>query len=225
MKAVAIIPARSGSKGLKDKNIKPFLGKPLLWYSVNAARESGIFDKVVVSTDSEEYAVIARKCSADVPFLRSAEFAGDNASSWDVVKEVIDYYHGDFDCAMLLQPTSPLRTAEDIINAFAVMKEKNAQAVVSVTEADYPPVWCNVLPKNGSLDGFIPEEYDLPRQKLPKYYRYNGAIYLVKNTVFDKLSDGAWAGTFAYVMPKERSVDIDDALDFIIAEEIMKMHE
>lgn len=226
MKNLAVIPARSGSKGLKDKNIKLLNGKPLIGHTINAAAQSGCFDKIVVSTDSASYADIALDCGAEVPFLRSQELAGDKASSWAVVKEVIDYYASkkvDFDSCMLLQPTSPLRTAEDIKNAYALMKERNANAVISVTETEHSPLWSNVLPEDGCLDAFIPEKYNIARQNLPTYYRYNGAIYLVRNTLFDKLLDSnSWKKTFAYIMPKERSVDIDDAFDFLIAEVLLK---
>ena len=141
MKNIAIIPARSGSKGLPDKNIKLLNGKPLLQYSVEAALASGCFDKVMVSTDSEKYAEIAREAGAEVPFLRSAYTSTDKASSWDMVEEVLDGYKKlgyTFDTFCLLQPTSPMRTAEDIAKAYAVMREKNAFAVVSIRRAGLP---------------------------------------------------------------------------------------
>ena len=134
MKNIAIIPARAGSKGLPDKNIKLLNGKPLLQYSVEAALGSGCFDKVMVSTDSEKYAEIAREAGAEVPFLRSAYTSTDKASSWDMVEEVLDGYERlgwTFDTFCLLQPTSPMRTAEDIARAYGILREKNAFAVVS----------------------------------------------------------------------------------------------
>ena len=137
MKNIAIIPARSGSKGLKDKNIKPLMGKPLLAYSIEAAMQSNMFDTVMVSTDSETYAKIARKYGAEVPFLRSAETSSDTASSWDAVAEVLNGYAAIdrcFDTFMLLQPTSPLRTAGDIVGAYRTMEEKDANTVVSLCE-------------------------------------------------------------------------------------------
>ncbi len=225
MNSIAIIPARSGSKGLKDKNIKQLADHPLIWYSINAAIESKCFDKIVVSTDSRQYAEISRDCGAEVPFLRSAELANDKASSWAVVKEVLDFYDRSgitFDNLMLLQPTSPLRTAYDIRKAFELLKEKNANAIISVTEMEHSPLWSNVLPKDGNMDDFIPKKYNVARQNLPTYYRYNGAVYLLKNTLFDKLLDSdSWKKTFAYIMPKERSVDIDDEYDFLLAETLL----
>ena len=120
MKPLAIIPARSGSKGLRDKNIKPMAGKPLMVYSIQAALDSGVFDEVMVSTDSEHYADIAREWGGSVPFLRSETTSTDHASSWDMVKEVLEGYRSlgkEYDSFCLLQPTSPLRTAQDINNA------------------------------------------------------------------------------------------------------------
>ena len=142
MKCIAIIPARSGSKGLKDKNIKELNGKPLLGYSVEAALNSNVFDTVMVSTDSERYATVARQCGAEVPFLRSEFTSSDSASSCDAVKEVIANYKEmgkEFDVLVLLQPTSPLRSCNDIAEAFKVFQEKDAKAVISVCEVDHSP--------------------------------------------------------------------------------------
>ena len=124
MCSIAIIPARSGSKGLPGKNIKPLNGKPLLAYSIEAALASGRFDTVHVSTDSERYADIARQYGADEPFLRSAEASSDTASSEDAIREVLRRYEEmgqRFDAFMLLQPTSPLRTADDIRAALSLI--------------------------------------------------------------------------------------------------------
>lgn len=215
MKSIAIIPARSGSKGLKDKNIKDLCGKPLIAYSIEAALRSKMFDTVMVSTDSEKYAEISRQYGAEVPFLRSKTTSGDNAGSWDVVREVLDNYKAlgkEFDSVMLLQPTSPLRTVEDIVNAFQLKEEKRANAVVSVCEVDHSPLWSNTLPESLSMNGFI-KSIDAPRQQLPTYYRINGAIYLAdtdlvysKKRIYDN-------NCFAYIMPRECSIDIDTQLD------------
>lgn len=222
MKNIAIIPARSGSKGLEDKNIRIFNGKPLLAYSVEVAIMSGLFNEVFVSTDSEKYAEIGREYGAHVPFLRSPELSSDTASSWDAVKETLNCYEkigATFHTIALLQPTSPLRTAQDITNAFALMQEKQANAVVSVCEVDHSPLWCNILPENGSMDRFLSKDLVTKgRQNLDTYYRINGAIYLVNvpyllssQTIYDH-------GCFAYKMDKRRSIDIDDLVDFQIAE-------
>lgn len=226
MKNLAIIPARSGSKGLKDKNIKLLNGKPLLAYTIEAAMKSELFDEIFVSTDSERYAKIARDCGANVPFLRSEELSTDTASSWDVVKDSIKRYQDlrkKFDTVALLQPTSPLRMAEDIVAGYNMMKEKDANAVVSVCEVDHSPLWSNTLPEDYSLTNFINQELvNAPRQNLPTYYRINGALYIVKAGYLMN-SDNIYVNkSFAIVMPKEHSIDIDDKMDFIIAEALIK---
>lgn len=225
MRNIAIITARSGSKGLKDKNIRELCGKPLLAYSVECALKSGQFDKVFVSTDSSHYARIAEEYGADASFLRTAENSGDKAGSWDVVREVIEKFEGEneyFDNIMLLQPTSPLRTEEDICSCFALMEEKAANAVISVCESEHTPLWCNTLPDDLCMDNFRNGKYfDLPRQELPAYYRINGAVYLIKREELD-MSPMFRNRCFAYIMPHERSIDIDTEFDFKIAEVFMK---
>lgn len=225
MKSIAIILARSGSKGLVDKNIKELAGKPLIAYSINAALESGKFDKVFVSTDSQKYADIATAYGASAPFLRSSENSTDKAGSWDAVREVIERLEqmGEhYDNVMLLQPTSPLRTAEDITNSFKLMQEKNANAILGVVEMDHSPIWSNTLPADGCMDDFVRQEYaGIPRQELPTYYRINGAIYLL--TIDELYKDKMFSDKcYAYVMPGERSIDIDTALDFKIAEVMLQ---
>lgn len=224
-KNIAIITARSGSKGLVHKNIKPLLGKPMLAYSIEAALKSGLFDEVMVSTDSEEYAQIARKFGANVPFLRSEENASDTASSWDVVREILDKYMGDmgriFDTVCLLQPTSPLRTEEDIVNAYKLFEEKKANAVFGVCEMEHSPLWSNVLPDDLSMDEFIPLGNQKQRQQLKKYYRINGAVYIVcTDTIIKK--DNIYNNSYGYIMDQKRSIDIDTELDFLIAETVMR---
>lgn len=223
---IAIIPARSGSKGLKDKNIKDLNGKPLLAYSIEAALDSRKFDKVFVSTDSSEYANIAAKYGADASFLRSEKNSGDKSGSWDVVREVIEIFESKgqhYDNIMLLQPTSPLRTAEDIINAFDLFENKKANAILSVTEMDHSPIWSNTLPEDGCMDNFVRTEYaGVPRQELPTYYRLNGAIYLLRLSEL-YVSTMFVNKCYAYVMPQNRSVDIDTATDFAIATALLNM--
>ena len=226
MMNLALIPARSGSKGLIHKNIKLLDSKPLLAYSIEAAMESGIFNEIYVSSDSQEYADIAMKYGANVPFLRSSETATDTASSWDVVKEALLRYKEigkSFDMVTLLQPTTPLRTKTDILAAYGIYTERKANSVVSVCEVDHSPLWCNTLPENHSLCDFIrPEVLDRNRQQLEKYYRMNGAIYMVDTYYLMKSKSIYEADSIAYIMDRERSIDIDDELDFIIAEAIMK---
>lgn len=221
MSNIAIIPARSGSKGLKDKNIKELNGIPLIAHSIRCAIESGMFDTIFVSTDSKEYAKIAGDYGADAHFLRSEKNSTDKAGSWDVVKEVLEQFEKEgkfFDNIMLLQPTSPLRTKEDIKKSFSLMEEKNGNAVVSVTEVEHSPLWCNILPEDLSMDQFYNDNIvNVPRQQLPTYYRLNGAIYLLKKVELQK-EKMFREKCYAYVMPNETSLDIDTELDFMIAE-------
>ena len=222
---IAIIPARSGSKGLRDKNIRILNGKPLIAYSIGAAQEAGIFDEIFLSTDSQEYADIAVKYGANVPFLRSDKLATDTASTWDCVKEALDHYYTmgkKFDIFVLLQPTSPLRIAQDIVAAVETMMLNNADAVVSVSEADHSPLWYNTLPENKSLNGFLrPEILTKTRQELPTYYRINGAVYVVRTEHILRSQNIYDCNSFAYIMPRENSVDIDTLLDFSIAEHLL----
>jgi len=229
LKNIAIIPARSGSKGLKDKNIKPLHGKPLMAYSIEAAINSGIFEEVYVSTDSKQYAKIAIDYGATVPFMRSQATATDQASSWDVVREALDLYGQMgkvFDMFTLLQPTTPLRKVDDIQKAYQLYLDKKANAVVSVCEVDHSPLWCNTLPEDNSLCNFISKEViNLPRQELKTYYRINGGIYMVKVDYFRNNDSIYEKDCFASIMDKERSIDIDDELDFQFAEVIMANKE
>lgn len=226
MKNLAIIPARSGSKGLKDKNIKLLNEKPLLAYTIEAAKSSGLFNEIFVSTDSEKYAKLAREWGASVPFLRSDELSTDTASSWDVVKDAIRRYQDigkRFDTVTLLQPTSPLRTKEDILAGFNKMNEKNANAVVAVCEVDHSPLWSNTLPEDFSLTNFLSLDLiNTPRQSLPIYYRINGALYIVKTEYLMSTNNIYADKSFAVIMSKEHSIDIDDVMDFIIAEALVK---
>ena len=221
MKNIAIIPARSGSKGLPDKNIKLLCGKPLLAYSIEAALESMMFDTVHVSTDSEHYTQISKSFGADVPFLRSVENSSDAASSWDVVLEVLIRYAKlgiQFDNFMLLQPTSPLRRYDDITAAFATMKEKNANAIVSVCKGEYH----HTLPSGGGLTDFMQNEIkNNRRQDADNFYRINGAIYLANVAYFLEDQDIYRSACFAYIMDNKRSADIDDEFDFVLAEASM----
>lgn len=227
MKNIAIIPARSGSKGLKNKNIKLLNGKPLIAYTIEAAIKSNIFDEIMVSTDSELYAEISVKYGAKVPFLRSIENSLDKSSSWDVVREVINEYekiNKKFDNFALLQPTSPLRSEKHIIDAWKLMIEKDANAIVAVCEMDHSPLWANTIDETLSIENFIDKKYvGIPRQDIPIYYRVNGAIYFVNIGYLQSMEnfDLFREKVYAYKMGKKSSIDIDDEIDFIMSENIL----
>ena len=228
MKCIAIIPARSGSKGLPDKNILELNGKPLISYTIKAALESNRFSEVMVSTDSEKYAKIAKDYGANVPFLRSDEMSNDSASSWDTVREVLNGYKElgkTFDYVALLQPTSPLRNAEDINELFKIFEEKNANNAVTVTEVDHPVQWCFELDEDCSMDKMASSPYNyMRRQELKTHYIENGAVYLVDaHKIMDKSYNFYADKCVASIMPREKSIDIDSKIDFVIANEYMKM--
>jgi len=225
MQNLAIIPARCGSKGLKDKNIRLLNDKPLLAYTIEAAIESRMFSHIHVSTDSEVYAGIATEYGAEVPFLRSEEHATDTATTADVIRFVIARYQNyglKFDTFAVLQPTSPLRTAKDIKAAYKLLFDKNAKSVVSVCEADHSPLWMNTLPEDLSLNGFLPVEGRKCRQELPVFYRINGAIYISDCNEYLINPDFYHEYGYAYVMDKRHSIDIDDLVDFKLAEAILQ---
>lgn len=226
MRNIAIIPARSGSKGLKDKNIRLLNGKPVLAYTIEAALKSKCFDCVMVSTDSKKYAKIAREYGAVVPFLRSEKTSMDSASPWEVVKEVLERYEemGEtFDTFTLLQPTSPLRNEKDIRGCFKMLEEKKANAVVSMCELECSIHLVNRLPKSRSMKNFISaKQYNKRRQDIEPYYRFNGAIYLSKVKSFKKNMNIYANKCYAYIMDRERSYDIDSEFDLKIVESIIK---
>ena len=227
MRIIAIIPARSGSKGLKDKNIKELNGTPMMAYTIEAANSCGIFDCVHVSTDSEKYADIARKYGADVPFLRSQEMSSDTADSWDAVLEVLNRYKGlekEFDMVTLLQPTSPIRTGEDIKNAFNIFIAKDANAVISVCESDHPIEWYRPLLNDNDMSAFATsEEKSGRRQDADTYYRMNGSIYMLNTTYLKENPRNIIRNkVYAYIMDKYSSIDIDTQFDFDIAEAVIK---
>lgn len=225
---LVVIPARSGSKGLPDKNILPLAGKPLLAYSGAAALDSGMFAEVRVSTDAECYAAVAREHGAVVPFLRSAATSSDTASSWDAVREEVDRYAAqgrEFDTVTLLQPTSPLRTGKHIREAFAFFAKKRAHTVISVCETEHSPLWSFPLEPSFSLEAFGKQhKVHANRQALPTYYRLNGAIYLLDAHALCHIPAMYTDRCYAYVMEQEASVDIDSALDFAFAEFLMTRH-
>lgn len=227
MKSLAIIPARSGSKGVKDKNIKELCGKPLMAWTIEAAVNSGCFDKVMVSTDSQSYGDIAISYGAEVPFLRSSENASDNASTWDTAREVVANYMNqgqEFDYVCVLQPTTPLRGIHDIKNAFTLLQERNAKSVISVCELEHAINICNVLGENQSMEGFFDLNVSGRRQDAEDYYRLNGAIYIQQTDIL--MSKGTLYGpdSYAYIMDKISSVDIDDETDFVQAEAFLRAY-
>lgn len=225
---VAIIPARGGSKRLPNKNIKLLAGKPLIVWTIEAAIDSQIFDMILVSTDSESIADIARKAGAIVPFIRPAELASDIATTNDVVSHAVEWIemkHGEVSRITILQPTSPLRKKYNIVEAHELYERNNALSIISVCQMDHSIQLCNKLPKNHSMSGFIRKESNVRGQDLEPYHRINGAIYIFDRGFVGALSEIYDERSFAYVMEQHESIDIDQQLDFEIAEVIMSRQE
>ncbi len=225
-KRIALIPARGGSKGLPRKNIRLLGGKPLIAWTIEAAIQSVCFTHVVVSTDDPEITEISKSFGAEVPFQRPPELASDTAKSINVIIHAVEFFEEqgvNFQELALLQPTSPLRNAVDIERAVTVFNEKKAasrgRAVVSVCQSEHSPLWMNTIAEDLSMADFLSKNIaNLGRQSLKQYYRINGAIYLA-NIEYLKENNGFFGPkTYAYIMPQERSVDIDTELDLKFAE-------
>jgi CMP-N,N'-diacetyllegionaminic acid synthase len=219
---IAIITARGGSKGLPRKNVLPFCGKPLIAHTIEAAKSSSAIDRIIVSTDDEEIAEVSQEFGAEVPFMRPVELATDTASSREVILHALCFLEklgGPIDNFCLLQPTSPLRTAADIDEAFKIFHEKSADSVLSVTPYDHPVQWAVEMGDNGTLQ---PREKKKTgrRQDVVEYYRPNGAVYMFRTEFFKNSAGYFGADSYGYIMPPERSADIDTQLDFVVAEAI-----
>lgn len=215
---LAVILARGGSKRLPRKNVLDLAGKPLVVWSIESGLQSNYIDKVIVSSDDDKILTIAQKYGSEI-IRRPEELANDTATSFDAITHTIENTE-KYDYVVLLQPTSPLRTAEQVDEAIALLQEKEADAVISVCEMDHSPLWSNTLPEDGSMKDFLRDEIKNQRsQDLEKYYRLNGAIYICDtNRLLEEKSFLLGENIFAYKMDRESSVDIDEALDFSLAE-------
>jgi len=216
---LAIIPARGGSKRLPKKNILPLGGKPLVVWTIEAGLNSTNIDRVVVSSDDEEILKVSVDAGAEI-IHRPQEIASDEASSFSVIEHSINELNSQNNVIALLQPTSPMRNSTHIDEAIDLLTCKDADAVISVCETEHNPLWTNTLSEDGSMDKFIKAEIKgLRSQDLPMYYRLNGAIYLCKKEkLLIEKSFHLKQNTYAYIMEKEFSIDIDDKLDFDFAE-------
>lgn len=218
---LAIIPARGGSKRLPRKNVLNLNNKPLIVYSIEAGLKSKYIDKVVVTSDCDEILEISKKYSSDI-IKRPDYLATDTSTTFDAIKHTINNFQ-DYDYVILLQPTSPLRNEKHIDEAIELLEIKKANAIISVSQTDHSPLWSNTLTQDMSLKGFLKDEMLNKRaQDIEKYYSLNGAIYICKvdrflneETFFLKDS------IYAYQMDKESSIDIDEKIDFKIAEVLL----
>ncbi|KAA1162034.1 acylneuraminate cytidylyltransferase family protein [Pseudoalteromonas fuliginea] len=220
---LAIIPARGGSKRLPQKNILPINGKPLIVWSIEATKNSKYIDSIFVSTDDENVALIAEECGLNIPELRPAELASDEASTEEMLLYTLNKFGRGYDIVILLQPTSPLRTFIDIDAAIDTFIQKKAFSVVSVTPCEHSPLWSNKLPADCNMGSFIKQEALKRSQELGEFYRLNGAIYIFDTKKLKEYGKIIYSeSSFAFVMDNLNSIDIDTKLDFEIAEVLLK---
>ncbi len=215
---LAIIPARGGSKGVPRKNIRDLGGKPLIAWTIAAARSSAYLDRIIVSTDDAEIANVARQFNAEVPFMRPAELARDGSSGIDPVIHALETLAEKYDYMVLLQPTSPFRNAQDIDQAIELCVKKGAETCVSVTENSKSPYWAYKIDAQQRIEPLFPVEEKIAcRQQLPKTYAQNGAIFVAACNFVLKTATLQNRQTLAYIMPSERSIDIDSEYDLRLA--------
>ena len=226
---LAVIPARGGSKGVPQKNIRSVCGKPLIAYTIETARTVGhLFHRIIVSTDNEEIAHIARECGAEVPFMRPAELADDSTPMVPVLQHAAEHVEQKdgirLDWILLLQPTDPFRSVEDIENALALAEEGECDSVISVVQVfSVHPVLMKKIEKNRLLSYCIEEKEGTRRQDYdPPAYMRNGAIYLTRRDVLME-QNSIWGNVIRpYIMPPERSVGVDSELDLKLVEILMQ---
>lgn len=225
-----IIPARGGSKGIPKKNIKNLGGKPLIAYSIDTARALATDeDHIIVSTDNEEIASIAHDYGAKIEYIRPAHLATDTAGSREVMLDVMNWAESRgifFDCVVLLQPTSPLRTIDDVKRCQEVYNDQ-IDMVVTVKETSSNPYYnCfEADPLTGYLHISKGDGLFTRRQDAPKCYEYNGAVYVINPISLRNKSMGRFTRIIPVEMTAERSVDIDTHLDWIIAESLITTHD
>lgn len=224
-KILCVIPARGGSKGLPGKNIKDLLGKPLIAYTIQQAKESRYVDRVIVSTDNEEIATVSKRYGAEVPFMRPPELATDTSSTIDVLLHAMGWMENkeknSFDIILLLHTTAPLRTVRDIDNCIELLIEKGSDNVFSVTESHKNPYF-NMVERRDGTTRLVKEGNFVTRQSAPRVFDINCSIYVWWKDVLKSKKSLFLEKTNIYVMPKERSFDIDDYIDFKIIEMLLK---
>jgi len=225
-RVLCVIPARGGSKGLPGKNTMLLAGKPLIAHTIGHALDSRYIDRTVVSTEDGEIAMIALENGAEVPFRRPAELAADESGTMDVLAHAVEEMESALGCSfevlVLLHATAPLRTPADIDNCIELLFVKGAGNVFSVTRAQKNPYFNMVETKPGGKVDLVKDGSFMTRQDAPPVYEMNSSIYVWRMDSFKKARSIFSGGSAVYEMPRERSVDIDDQLDFRTAEMLMK---
>jgi CMP-N,N'-diacetyllegionaminic acid synthase len=224
-KILAIIPARGGSKGIPKKNIKLLKDKPLIAWTIEEAKKSRFLDKIIVSTDDEEIVRISKEWGAEVPFLRPSELAQDDTPGIAPVLHALEYFP-DYEYVVVLQPTSPLRLAEDIDEAIYLCEKNKSNFCVSVTESKILPDWMFRINNQGLLQ-LLDSNREIPyqRQKAKKTYVLNGAVYVGRRESLIEKQSFLTPETIPYIMPNTRSIDIDDIDDFEYCEYLLNKTE
>lgn len=221
MKKIAIIPARGGSKRIPRKNIKDFLGKPIIAYSIEAAIKSELFDELMVSTDDEEIASVAIKYGANIPFMRSKKNADDFATTADVLIEVLTEYkkrNREFEYICCIYPTAPFVTAKKLIDSFNLMIEKGADSVIPVVKFSYPIQRAFRINDQNLLEYIWPENINTRSQDLEPAYHDAGQFYWYKVDVFKKSKNLVTAQSLPFILSEMEVQDIDDLIDWEGAE-------
>jgi CMP-N,N'-diacetyllegionaminic acid synthase len=222
---VCVIPARGGSKGLPGKNIKMFCGKPLIAHTIEQAKQSKYIDRVLVSTEAEEIAKISLEYGAEVPFIRPLDLARDSSSTIDVLLHAINWLENvdryTFGILLLLHTTTPLRSVEDINETISLMVEEKADNVFSAAEAHRNPYFNMVEINKRGYAALVKQGNFTTRQVAPLIYDMNSSIYVWWKELLKEKKKIFLDKTKIYIMPKERSIDIDDNIDFKIAEIMM----
>jgi CMP-N,N'-diacetyllegionaminic acid synthase len=225
-KVLCIIPARSGSKAIPQKNIKLLCGKPLIAYSIAQALKINSIDRIIVSTDDEEIAQISKNFGAETPFIRPSHLSQDESSTLDVLLHTIEwckkYENLSYDIILLLHANAPLRNLEDIQKCIEILVDQNADNVFSVTPASNNPYFNMVEIKKNNNVSLIKEGNFFSRQSAPPVYDMNSSIYTWWEDKLVEKKSIFLPKTRIHIMPRERSIDIDEPLDFRIAEMIMK---
>jgi len=227
VQVLALIPARSGSKGIPGKNLRLLAGRPLIVHTIEQAKQSTKVNRVIVSTDGMKIAEISKEAGAEVPFARPSVLASDDTPAFPVVQHALQWLkqHEGYqpDVVVLLQPTSPLRRSEHIDQGVELLLKTQADSVISLCETEHSPYWMKLLDEKGQVKPFIESKIEyFRRQDLPIVYRLNGAIYATRYNIIKERNRLLGDDVRALVMTREDSVDVDDEIDFLLAELLLK---
>ncbi|MDZ4677697.1 MAG: acylneuraminate cytidylyltransferase family protein [Oligoflexia bacterium] len=220
---LGVMIARGGSKGLPRKNLKLAGGKPLIAWTIEVAKKSKYLDRFVLSSEDLEIIEVAKKWGCEVPFVRPMELADDNVPGVDTVVHAVKTLPG-FDYVVMLQPTSPLRTVDDLDDCIKYCVEREANVCASVTDPEKPPHWVFKMDGNNILHPIIDGANSLPqyRQILPKAYLLNGAMFMARTDWLLKHKKFLTDETLGYMMPRSRSIDVDTDMDWMMLEVLLQ---